>query len=118
MDERKHAVKVSEATLNQKKEVTSFLGIFLVSIQRGKNRVNSYAFLDSGSTVSFIYQCLEDKLRAQDTDFTLNMACIQGTNDLKRKKFPINLRRPLNRTLQLIEAFEHPSIPLGNTNYD
>ena len=65
MDEGNHAVNVSAATINQINEVTSFLQIVPVSIQSGGNRLNTYAFLDSGSTVSFIDQCVQEKLRAQ-----------------------------------------------------
>ena len=53
-DEGNHAVIISAATINQGNEVTSFLQIVPVSIQSGGNRLNTYAFLDSGSTVSFI----------------------------------------------------------------
>ena len=56
MDEGNHAVNVSAATINQSNEVTGFLQIVPVSIQSGGNRLNTYAFLDSGSTVSFIEQ--------------------------------------------------------------
>ena len=73
MDEGNHAVNVSTATLNQSNEVISFLQIVPVSIQSGGNRLNTYAFLDSGSTVSFIDH---ETLRAQGTDVTLNIAGI------------------------------------------
>ena len=53
MDEGNHAVNVSAATINQSNEVTSFLQIVPVSIQSCGNTLNTYAFLDSGSTVSF-----------------------------------------------------------------
>ena len=76
MDEGNHAVNVSAATLNQSNEVTSFLQIVPVSIQSGGNRLNTYAFLDSGSTVSFIDQSVQETLRAQGTDVTLNIAGI------------------------------------------
>ena len=76
MDEGNHAVNVSAATINQSNEVTSFLQIVPVSIQSGGKRLNTYAFLDSGSTVSFIDQSVQEKLRAQGTDVTLNIAGI------------------------------------------
>ena len=53
-DEGNHAVNVSAATINQSNEVTSFFQIVPVSIQSGGDKLNTYAFLDSGSTVSFI----------------------------------------------------------------
>ena len=52
MDEGSHAVNVSAATINQGKEVTSFLQIVPLSIQSGCNRLTTYALLDSRSTVS------------------------------------------------------------------
>ena len=58
-------------------EVTSFLQIVPLSNQSGRNRLNTYAFLDSGSTVSFIYQSLQEKMEAQGTDVTLSIAGIQ-----------------------------------------
>ena len=54
MDEGNHAVNLSAATINQSNEVISFLQIVPVSMQSGGNRLNTYAFLDSESTVSFI----------------------------------------------------------------
>ena len=63
MDEGNQCVNVSAATINQSNEVTSFLQIVPVSIQSGSNRLNSYAFLDSGPTVSFIDEIIREKLR-------------------------------------------------------
>ena len=117
MDEGNHAVNVSAATINQSNEVTSFLQIVPVSIQSGGNRLNTYAFLDSGSTVSFIDQSVQEKLRAQGTDVTLNIAGIHGTKDLKTEKVPLKIKG-LHSKVHSIEAFAHPSISLGNTNYD
>ena len=54
MNEGNHAVNVSAETINQSNEVTSFLQIVPVSIQSGGNSLNTYAFLESGSTVSSI----------------------------------------------------------------
>ena len=54
MDEGSHTVNVSAATINQSNQGTSFLHIVPVSVQSGSNRLTTYAFLDSGSTVSFI----------------------------------------------------------------
>ena len=62
MDEGNHAVNVSAATINQSNEVTSFLQIVPVSIQSGGNRLNTYAFPDSGSTVSFIDQSVKERI--------------------------------------------------------
>ena len=61
IDEGNHAVNVSAATINQSNEVTSFLQIVPVSIESAGNRLNTYAFLDSGSTVSFIDQSVQEK---------------------------------------------------------
>ena len=117
MDEGNRAVNVSAATINQSNEVTSFLQIVPVSIQSGGNRLNTYAFLDSGSTVSFIDQSVQEKLRAQGTDVTLNIAGIHGTKDLKTEKVPLKIKG-LHSKVHSIEAFAHPSISLGNTNYN
>ena len=117
MDEGNHAINVSAATINQSNEVTSFLQIVPVSIQSGGNRLNTYAFLDSGSTVSFIDQSVQEKLRAQGTDATLNVAGIHGTKDLKTEKVPLKIKG-LHSKVHSIEAFAHPSISLGNTNYN
>ena len=82
-----HAVNVIAATINHCNAVTSFLQIVPVSIQSGGNKLNTYAFLDSGSTVSFINQSVQEKLRAQGTDVTLKIAGIHRTNDLKTERF-------------------------------
>ena len=116
MDEGNHAVNVSAATINQSNEVTSFLQIVSVSIQSGGNRLNTYVFFDSGSTVSLINQCSQE-LRAQGTDVKLNIAGIHGTKDLKTEKFPLKIKG-LHSKVHSIEAFAHPSISLGNTNYN
>ena len=117
MDEGNHAVNVSAATINQSNEVTSFLQIVPVSIQSGGNRVNINAFLDSGSTVLFLDQSVQDKLRAQGTDVTLNIAGIHGTKDLKTEKFSLKIKELHSKVIS-IEAFAHPSISLGKTNYN
>ena len=48
---------------------------------------------------------------------TLNIAGIHGTKDLKTEKIPLKTKR-LHSKVHSIEAFAHPSISLGNTNYD
>ena len=115
MDEGNHGVNVSAATINQSNEVTSFLQIFPVSLQSGGNRLNTYAFLDSGSTVSFIDQSVQKKLRAEGTDVTLNIAGIHGTKDLKTESVPLKIKGLQSRVPSIV-AFAHPSISLGNTN--
>ena len=117
MDEGNHAVNVSAATINKSNEVTSFLQIVPVSIQSGGSRLNTYGFLDSGSTVSFIDESVQQKLRAQSADATLNIAGMHGTNDLKTEKIPLK-KKGLHSKVHSIEAFAHPSISFGNTNYD
>ena len=117
MDEGSHAVNVNAATINQSNQVTSFLQIVPVSVQSGGKRLTTYAFLDSGSTVSFIDQSVKDQLKAKGTDVTLNIAGIHGTQDLRTGKVPITIKR-LHSTVHSIEAFAHPSISLGNTTYD
>ena len=51
--------------------------------------MNTYAFLDSGSTVSFIDQRAQKKLPGQGTDWMLNIAGIHGTKDLKTEGVPL-----------------------------
>ena len=117
MDEGNNAVNVSAATINQSNEFTSFLQIDPVSVQSCGNRLNTYAFLDSGSTVSIIAQSVQEKLRAQVTDVTLNIAGIHGTKDLKTEKVHLKIKG-LHSKVHSIEAFAHPSICMGNTNYN
>ena len=117
MDEGSHSVNVSAATINQSNQVTSFLQIVPVSVQSGGNRLTTYAFLDSGSTISFIDQSVKDQLQAKGTDVTLNIAGIHGTQDLGTEKVPITIKG-LHSKVHSIEAFAHPSISLRNTTYD
>ena len=117
MDEGNHAVNVGAATINQSNKVTSFLQKVPVSIQSGCNRLNTYAFLESGSTVSFIDQSVQEKLQAAGTDVTLNIAGIHGTRNLKTKRVPLKIKGLLSKVHSL-EAFVHPSISLEYTNYD
>ena len=92
MDEGSHAVNVSAATINQSNQVTSFLQIVPVSVQSGGNRLSTYVFLDSGSTVSFIDQSVKNQLQAKGTDVTLNIGGIHGTQDLRTEKLPITIK--------------------------
>ena len=62
-----HAVYESAAIVNQSNDITSFLQIFPVSIRKESNGLNAYAFLDSGSTVSFIDQSVQEKFQAQSS---------------------------------------------------
>ena len=117
MDEGNHLVNVSAATINQSNEVTSFLQIVPVSIQSGDDRLNTYAFLDSWSTVSFIDQSVQVKLRAHGADVTLNRAGIHGAKDLRTAKVTLKIKG-LGSEVHSMGAFAHPSISLGNTNYN
>ena len=117
MDEGNHAVNVSAATINQCIRVTSFLQIVPVSIQRGRNRLNTYAFLDSGSPVFFIDQSVQEKLQAAGTDVTLSIVGIHRTRNLKTRKVPLKIKG-LHSKVHSLEAFVHPLISLGDTNYD
>ena len=117
MDEGSHAVNVSASTINQSNQITSFLQINPVSVQSGGNRLNTYAFLDTGSTVSFIDQSIKDQLQAKGRDVISNIAGIHGTQDLRIEKVPIT-KKGLNSRSHSIEAFANPSISLGNTAYE
>ena len=92
MHEGNHAVNISAAKINQSNEVKSFLQIVPVSIQSGGNRLNTYAFLESESVVSFNSLSVQEKLRAQDTELTLIIAGIHGTEDLKTEKVPLKIK--------------------------
>ena len=117
MFEVSHAVNLSAATINWSNQVTSYLQIVPVSVQSGGNRLTTYAFLDSGSTVSFIDQSVKDQLQAKGTDVTLNIAGIHVTQDLWTEKVPITIKWQ-NSKVHSIEAFAHPSFSLENTTYD
>ena len=98
MNEGHHAVNVSAATISQSNEVTSFLQIVPVSIKSGSNRLNTFAFLDSGSTVSFVDRSVNEKLRAECTDVTLNKAGIRGTKDFKTEMVCIKIKGPHSKS--------------------
>ena len=117
LDEGNHALNVSAATINQSNEVTSFRQIIPVLIQSGVNRLNTYAFLNSESTVSFIDQSVREKFWAQGANVTFNIAGIHGKKDLKIERVPLKTMR-LHSMVHSIEAFAHPSISLGNSKYN
>ena len=117
MSEGKDALNVSAATINQSNEITSLLQIVPVSIQSGGNRLNTYAFLDSGSMVSFINQGVQERLRKQGTDVTLNTAGIHGTKDLRTEMVLLKIKG-VHSKVHSIEAFADPSISLGNRTYN
>ena len=60
---------------------------------------------------------MQENLRAQGTDVTLNIAGIHGTKDLKPEKVPLKIKG-LHSKVHSIETFAHPSISLGNTYYN
>ena len=64
-----------------------------------------------------LHQSVQEKLQAAGTDVTLNIAGIHGTRDLKTKKVPLKIKG-LHSKVHSLEAFVHPSISLGDTNYD
>ena len=106
MDEASHAVNVSAATINQSNQVTNFLQIVPVSVQRGGNRLTNYAFLDSGSTVSFIDQSVKDQPQAKGTDVNLNIAGIHGTQDLRTEKVPITINGLHSKVLKRLHTHQ------------
>ena len=117
IDEDNHAVNVSAAKVNQSNKYTSFFQIVPVSIQSGGIRLNIYVFFLSGSTVSFIYQTVQEKLGAQSTNVTLNIACIHETKELNTEKGS-SQNKGITFKGATIKVFEHPSISLGDKNYD
>ena len=66
---------------------------------------------------SLMFQSVQEKLRAQGNDLTLNIAGIHGTKYLKTEKVPLKIKG-LQSKEHSIEAFAHPSISLGNKNYN
>ena len=56
-------------------------------------------------------------MQAAGTDVTLNIAGIHETRDLKTEKVPLKIKG-LHSKVHSLEAFVHPSISLGGTNYD
>ena len=56
-------------------------------------------------------------MRAKGTNGRLNIAAIHGTKDLKTELVSIKIKRPHSK-VHPIEAFVHPSIRLGITNYE
>ena len=60
---------------------------------------------------------MQEKLRDQGTDVTVNIAGIHGRKDLKMEKVPLKTKG-LHSKAHSIEAFAHPSISKGNTNYN
>ena len=86
MDEIKSAINVSAARVHRSNQVTSFLQIVLVSIQCGRHRMKIYAFFNTETTLSFSYQNVQEKLQSQGNYDKIDIACIHGTDDLK--KFP------------------------------
>ena len=101
MDEGNHAFNGSAATISRSIEITSFLQLVPVSIQNGSNRLTINAFLDSASTVSFIDQSVNERLRSSGNGVTLNIAGIHGTKDLKTtERVSIQIRGPHSTTFK------------------
>ena len=117
MDEGNQAVNLNAATINQSNEVTSFLQKVPLSIQSDGNRLNTCAFRDNGSTVSFIDQNMQEKLRAQGPYVMLNIAGLHGTNYLKIEKFPPEKETTFKGEFNRSVCTPVNLISLGNTNY-
>ena len=79
--------------------------------------MQTYAFLDTGSTISFIDKSLRRKLQVEGNEVTLNVAGIHGSKDLLTEKVRITVKG-LNSISVPVEAFEHNSISLGNASYN
>ena len=56
-------------------------------------------------------------MRAAGTDVTLNIAGIHGTRYLNTEKLPLKIKG-LHSKVHSLDAFVHPLISLGDTNYD
>ena len=116
-EDSSQASNVSAAAIGKFNEVSSFLQIAPVSVRYGRRQFQTYAFMDTGSTVSFIDKGLRRKLQAEGNGVTLNVAGIHGSKDLLTEKVRITVKG-LNSISVPIEAFEHNSISLGNASYD
>ena len=116
-EDSSQASNVSAAAIGKCNEVSSFLQIAPVSVRYGRRQLQTYAFMDTGSTVSFIDKSLRRKLQAEGNGVTLNVAGIHGTKDLLTEKVRITVKG-LNSISVPVEAFEHNSISLGNASYN
>ena len=54
--------------------------------------MTTYVFLNSGSTVSFIDQSIQEKLQARGKEVALNIAGIHVTKDLKTEKVHLTMK--------------------------
>ena len=106
MDQDNHAVNVTAAKINQINEITSFLKIVPVSIQSGSN---TYAFLASGSTISFIDHGVNEKLQAKGTDATA-----QNISHTRKEKFEDRKGSSPNKGTTFNDAFNRSVCTLVN----
>ena len=116
-EDSSQASNVSAAAIGKFNEVSSFLQIAPVSVRYGRRQLQTYAFMDTGSTVSFIDKSLRRKLQAEGNGVTLNVVGIHGTKDLLTEKVRVTVKG-LNSISFPVEAFEHKSISMGNASYN
>ena len=87
-EDSSQASSVSAATIAKCNEVSSFLQVVPVSVKHGGRQLQTYAFLDTGSTISFIDKSLRRKLQAEGNEVTLNVAGIHDTKDFTDRESP------------------------------
>ena len=80
--------------------------------------VKTFAFLDTGSSISFINQSLQKLLKVCGTDTTLNVAGIYGAQNIACEvKVHVSVKGSSSAVFQL-SFYSHPGIERGNTSYD
>ena len=115
MNKGNHAVNVSAATINQSNEVTSYLQIVPVSIQWLQQATYMLSLTADNGFIHRSKRAREvtgqrHRCDAQHSRHTRN-------KDLKTEKVPLKIKG-LHLKVHSIEAFAHPSIALGKTNYN
>ena len=92
------------------------LQIVPITLWSGKISIETMAICDTRSTFSFVDKSLKDQLEVLGSSITLNVAGINGTNEMVSEKVRTKVTTP--SVSESVMFHVHPSMYFGNKSYD
>ena len=97
---------------------SGFLQFIPISISSDKRCVETIALCDTGSTVSFMDQCLVPLLRLKGKESVLSVAGIHSLSDMKTEVVTANVGPSETETIGDTLTFcSHPNLNVGDKKY-
>ena len=98
---------LSSAQEKEARKPQAFLQVVPVTLQSSGKRVSTFAFFDSGSTVSFIDKSIKDELKTKGSNVDLNITGINGQYNLKTERISVTVKGSQSPVFT-IQPFVHP----------